>query len=125
MKSLSAKLAVIVLVVGVTICSSMVWGADWKEFAEATTGVFFYDAASISSASEGFVRVWISNTTKNETNLVEFDCPGTSYQVLSVVQWDEAYRMKSREDYNDNLNPNWLHFSMKSVPEALYQIVCP
>jgi hypothetical protein len=125
MKSLSAKVGVTLLLVGLTVCSSVVWGADWKEFAEATTGVFFYDAASISSPSEGFVRVWISNTTQNETNLVEFDCKDTSYQVLSVVQWDEAYRMKSREDYNDNPNPNWLKFSMKSVPEALYQIVCP
>ncbi len=124
MKSLSAKLGVILLGVGLTICSAKAWGAaDWKEFAEATTGVFRYDAASISSPSEGLVRVWIHNVTKNETNLVEFKCKDRSYQVLDAVQWDEAYRIKSRELYYDN--PNWLKISPRSVPEALYKIVCP
>jgi hypothetical protein len=125
MKSLSAWVGVSFLVAGLTICSSAVWGADWKEFAEATTGIFRYDAASISSPSEGFVRVWINNMNKNETNLVEFNCKDISYQVLSVVQWDGAYQIKSREDYYDQPNPNWLKFSRKSVPEALYQIACP
>jgi hypothetical protein len=125
MKSLSPKWGVILLAVGLTVCSARAWSSDWKEFAEATTGVFRYDAASISSRPEGFVRVWINNITRNETNLVELNCKDRSYQVLSVVQWDEAYRIKNREDYADNPEPNWLKFSPKSIPEALYQIVCP
>ena len=125
MKSLSAKLGVILLVVGLTICSSKIWGADWKEFVEATTGVFRYDAATISSPSEGLVRVWINNVTKNETHHVEFKCKDRSYRGLSVVQWDAAYHIKSREDYYDNPNPDWLKISPGSVPEALYKIVCP
>ena len=125
MKSLSAWMGVFLLVVGLTICSSGVWGADWQEFAEATTGVFRFDAASISRPSEGLVRVWINNMTKNETNLIEIKCKDRNYQVLSVVQWNQAYQVKSREDFYNQPNPNWLQISPRSIPEALFDIVCP
>ncbi len=125
MKSLWIRLVLILFVIGLSMSYGKGWAADWKQFAEATTGVFRYDAASISSPSGGLVRVWINNMTKNETNLVELNCKERTYQVLSVVQWDEAFRIKSREDYIDNPNPNWLKISPESVPEALYKIVCP
>jgi len=125
MKSLSAKLVFIFFVIGLTICYVRVWAAEWKEFAVATTGVFHYDAASISSPSKDFARVWIHNVTKHETNLVEFNCKERSYHVLDVIQYDEANRMQSREDYYDNPTPNWLKISPKSVPESLHKIVCP
>ena len=122
MRSLSAKLGVIFLVVGLTISCSTVWGADWKEFAEATTGVFHYDAASVTSPSKGLVRVWIHNVTKHETNLVEVNCMAASYRVLDVIDYDDAGRMKEREDYYDN--PGWLSITPKSVLEPLHEIVC-
>ena len=124
MKSLSAQVRATLLVVGLIICSSMAWGADWKEFAEATTGIFLYDAASVHSPSKDFVRVWINNRTKNESNLVEFNCKDKNYQVLDVVQWDKARQIKSRESYYDNPTPNWLKISPKSVPESLSEILC-
>lgn len=123
MKSLSAKLGVIVLVMGLTICYAEVWGADWKEFAKATTGIFHYDAESIRSASEGFVRVWIHNSTKHETGLIEFNCKGGSYRVMDLLEYDEARRIKDRHDYYDN--PGWLDIPPGSVPEILHIIVCP
>jgi len=125
MKSLWIRLVLILFITGLSMGYGKGWAADWKQFAEATTGVFRYDAASISSPSGGLVRVWINNMTKNETNLVELNCKERTYQVLSVVQWDEAFRIKSREDYTDNPNPNWLKISPESVPEALYKIICP
>lgn len=125
MKSLFAKLLVIFIVLGLTICFGKAQAAEWKGFAEATTGVFHYDASSISSTPEGFVRVWIHNVTKQETNLVEFNCKKRSYHVLDVIQYDEAKRIKSRETYFDNPTPNWYDISPKSVPEYLYKIVCP
>jgi hypothetical protein len=125
MKSLWVRLVLILFVIGLSMGNGKSWAADWKQFAEATTGVFRYDAASISSPSGGLVRVWINNMTKNETNFVELNCKGRTYQVLSVVQWDEAFRIKSREDYADNPDPTWLKISPESVPEALYRIVCP
>lgn len=125
MRSLFAKLVVIFIFMGVTICYAKVWAGEWKEFAVATTGVFHYDAASISSTPEGFVRVWIHNVSNQETNLVEFNCKERTYHVLDVIQYDEANRVKSREDYYDNPTHNWYNISPSSVPELLYKILCP
>jgi hypothetical protein len=125
MKSLWIRLVLVLFVIGLSLGDGRGWAADWKQFTEATTGVFRYDAASITSPSEGLKRVWINNMTRNETNLVVLNCKEKTYQVLSVVQWDEAFRIKSREDYVDNPNPNWLKISPQSVPEALLRIVCP
>ncbi len=57
LKSLSVKAVIILFATGLTICYAETWAADWKEFAEATTGVFYYDAANIRASSEGHVRV--------------------------------------------------------------------
>ncbi len=122
MNSLSVKLAVILLVVG--LCYAKTWAAEWKEFAEATTGVFYYEAASISSTPEGFVRVWIHNATKQETNLVELDCKERKYHVLEVIQYDKTNRINSRETYYDNPTPSWYDISQNSVPEPLYYTLC-
>jgi hypothetical protein len=124
MKSLFTKLVLVVVVVGFTTLYGEARAAEWKEFTEATTGVFRYDAASISSTPKGFVRVWIHNVTKQETNLVEFNCKERNYHVLDVIQYDKANRIKSRETYYANPTPNWYGISAKSVPEALYEIVC-
>ena len=122
MKSSSAKLGVVLLVVGFTICYSKAWGADWKKFSEATTGIFEYDAASISSPSKGFVRVWIHNATKHVTHFAEFNCRGGSYRVLDRIEYDEADRMKTRDTYYDNTN--WVNIAPGSVLEPLREIVC-
>ncbi len=115
-------LSVILLLAGLTVFTSSAWGADWKELADATTGTFYYDAASISSPSTGIARVWIHNVTKHETSLVEFNCKAGSYRVLDLVEYDEAGRIKNRHDYYDN--PNWLTISPKSIPESLQPLVC-
>jgi len=125
MKSLFAKLVLILIVVGLTNFYGKAQAVEWKEFAKATTGVFDYDASKISSTPEGYVRVWIHNATKQETNLAEFDCKEKSYHVLDVVQYDKANHIKSRETYYDNPTHNWYEISPKSVPQALYEIVCP
>ena len=123
MKLLSSKLGVIFLVMGLTICCARAWGADWKEFAEATTGIFYYDKTSVTSPSEGFFKVWIHNVKKHETSLIEIDCKEKNYRVLDVVQYDEADRIKDRYDYRDN--QDWLNISQNSVPEPLHSILCP
>ena len=125
MKSLSVKLAVILLVMGLIICYTAALAAEWKEFAKATTGDFHYDAASISYPSEGLLRVWIHNGAKKETNLVEINCKDKSYHVLDVIQYDQAKRVKSRETYYDNPRHNWYNISPKSVVEPLHLFLCP
>jgi hypothetical protein len=123
MKLSSSKLGVIFLVMGLTICCARAWGADWKEFAEATTGIFYYDVGSVTSPSKDFYRVWIHNTTKHETSLIEIDCKEKNYRVLDVVEYDETNRVKARYDYYDNTG--WLVISQKTVPEPLHSILCP
>ena len=117
------RLGVVLLVMGLVICYSDAWGTEWKEFAAATTGTFHYDASSIISPSKDVVRVWIHNATKHESSLIELNCKDKSYHVLDFVQYDEALRMQRRDDYYDN--PIWLNISRGSVPEPLYQILCP
>ena len=123
MERSSSKLGVILLVMGLTICCAKAWGADWKEFAEATTGTFYYDTASVTSPSKDFFRVWIHNVNKHETSLIEIDCREKDYRVLDVVEYDETDRIKDRFDYYDN--PNWLVISQNTVPEPLHSILCP
>jgi hypothetical protein len=125
LKSLLVKVVVMLFAMGLTIWYADAWAADWKEFAEATTGIFYYDAADIPTPSEGHVRVWIHNVTKNETNLVELNCKDRTYTVLDVIQYDEAKRIKSRETYYDNPTFTWFNITEKSVPEPLHGIVCP
>ena len=110
------------LTVGFTLCCGIAWGADWKELAEATTGLFQYDAQSVSSSPQGVVKVWIYNATKREGSFIEINCKGASYHVLDVVQYDQDRRVTSRNDYYDNTT--WLTISPRSVPEALQRIVC-
>ena len=125
MKSLLAKLALILILVGLVNCYGEAKAAEWKEFAEATTGVFHYDAASIGSTPEGFRRVWVYNVTSQEANLVEFNCTARRYHVLDVIQYVEANRIKSRETYYDNPVHNWYDIPPKSVLEPLHKMVCP
>jgi len=122
MNTFSAKLGFILLAMGLTLCCANGWAADWKEFAEATTGIFRYDTQSMSSSPQGFVKVWIYNATKRESSFIEFNCRGKSYHVLDVVEYDEARRIKNRDNYYDN--PTWSNISPGSVPEALQKIVC-
>jgi hypothetical protein len=125
MKSLSVKAVIILLALGFAIWSGKAWAAEWKEFVEATTGVFDYDAADISSPSKGFVRVWIHNVTKKETSHVEINCKDRTYRVLDVIQYDEARRIKSRDTYYNHPAPTWYSIAPKSVVEPLQSIVCP
>jgi hypothetical protein len=67
--------------------------------------------------------VWIHNTTKHETSLIEIDCKEKNYRVLDVVEYDETDRVKARYDYYDNIG--WLAISQKTVPEPLHSILCP
>jgi len=123
MKLMSSRVGVILLVTGLTICCARAWSADWREFAEATTGTFSYDVGSVTSPSKGFYRVWIHNSTKRETSLIEIDCKEKNYRVLDVVEYTETGRIKARHDYSDNTG--WLVISQRAVPEPLHSILCP
>jgi len=124
LKALPVKAVAILFAVGLTICFAEAWAADWKEFAEATTGVFHYDRADVRSPAAGFVRVWIHNVTAKETNLLELNCKGKTYRVLDVIQYDAAGGIKNRETYYDNTTPTWFTVEPNSVPAPLHGLLC-
>ncbi len=124
MKPLYVKLAVILSVAGLTIYQSRAWGEDWKEFAEATTGIFYYDKESVKSIPPWVFRVWIHNTNKRETSLLEIDCKEKDYRVLDVVEYSEAGNIIDRHMYYDD-DPGWLPISQRTIPEPLHSILCP
>ena len=76
-------------------------GEDWKEFAEATTGIFYYDKESVKSIPPWVFRVWIHNTNKRETSLIEIDCKEKDYRVLDVVEYSEAGSIIDHHMYYD------------------------
>jgi hypothetical protein len=123
MKLLSIKLVVNLVVVGIIVYQAKARGTDWREFAEATTGIFYYDAGSVSSPSNGVFRVWIHNVTKRETCLIDIICKEKDYRVLDVIQYDDAGRIKDRDLYYDNTV--WLGITQRTVPEPLHSTLCP
>ncbi len=114
---------VMVLALGLAVLPAAAPATDWKEFTEATTGVFYFDADSVQSPSEGVVRVWVHNGTNRESTLLELNCRENAYKVLDVAGYDQSMAIKSRGDYYDN--PEWLPIPAKSIPELLETIVCP
>ncbi len=122
MKPFSPTLLAIFLAAVIVTMATEARSADWRQFAEATTGVFDYDAASVTSSSEGIVRAWIHNVNKHETMMVELNCMGGDYRVLDRVEYDETGNMKSRSDNYGN--PDWLKIVPKSVAESLQNVVC-
>ncbi len=125
MKSLFARLVLILIALELTICYGEAKAADWKQFAEATTGIFQYDAAGISSTPEGFRRVWVYNVTEQEGDLVELNCTERKYHALDIIRYAEDNSIKSRESYYDNPVHKWFEIPPKAVLESLYKIVCP
>jgi hypothetical protein len=59
MKSLSGKLGVIFLFIGLTIFDyAEVWGENWNYIGESKGYVHFYDAKNVKYPFKGVVRVW-------------------------------------------------------------------
>lgn len=58
MKSISVKLGVLLLTIGLIFNYAEVWGADWCYYGtQEDIGQFFYDKDSMTALPEGFVRV--------------------------------------------------------------------
>jgi hypothetical protein len=58
MKSISVKLGIILLVIGVIFGHVEVWGVDWCHYGTSGKGQFYYDKDSLMSLPENVVRVW-------------------------------------------------------------------
>lgn len=67
MKSLSVRLGVIFLFIGLTIFTyAEGWGTDWKFIDMFFTRKFFYDTESIAHPSKNIVRVWVKTIYSEE-----------------------------------------------------------
>jgi hypothetical protein len=140
MKSLSVKLGVILVVIGLTISSyAELWGADWKYIEETYAGKFFYDAESIRP-SKDIVRVWIKvlYTEKGVNYMVRL--LGEKYRTLSYAMLLFEYHCGDKKKcilpitcYSkdgkvlisaDDQNSNWNFICPDSIDEALYKILC-
>jgi hypothetical protein len=58
MKSISLTLGVVLLLTGFISGNKEVWGTDWCYYGTSDLGQYFYDKDSITSLSEGVVRLW-------------------------------------------------------------------
>ena len=137
MKSLSVKLGVIFLFIGLIIFSNIeVWGADWKLIEDSKTSSsdsnYYIDMKSIKMTSEGKVRFLIltvflpPGTTKptieeaikqGRTDYIELDCPKKRYRSV-----------KSEKEEREGFNPihpiRWYNIEPDSVYEKMGEVVC-
>jgi hypothetical protein len=140
MKSLSVKLGIILVVIGLAIfASAEVWGEDWKLFKKTEDANFYYDKEDITRSPQKIVKVWIKQVYKKKgkmdmvnlvgaryenlsysINSLEFDCGAKMVHFLSI-----AYHSKNG-DVLDLENPpdKWESISPNSMFDVLYKKVC-
>lgn len=139
MKSLPAKLRVI-LAMGVIIFAYVdVSGEDWKFYTQGLYGDYFYDAEGITRPSKNIVRVWVKveyslrgahemfrELGKEYKNinyakvLHEINCSERKWRTLSITRYSkegEVIGSSSREG-------EWDRILRESLVEALYKWVC-
>jgi hypothetical protein len=139
MKSLSVRLAVI-LIIGLAIFGyTEVWGADWKLYYSHKEYLGYYDTQNITRPSKNVVRVWTrwDFTEKGVLTMVgEF---GKKYENLSwsVISWEidcaeKKYRQLSSTRYDHKGSvissrgtpSEWRFIIPESVITILYEEVC-
>jgi len=140
MKSLSHKLGVSLIVIGLLIFAyAEVWGQAWKYIEETYSGGYFYDADRIRR-SEDIVTVWMKvlYTEKGVNYMVSL--LGKKYKTLSYAIFLFEYHCRDKKKRivpivcyskdgkviisDDDQNPNWNSISPDSIDEALYKILC-
>jgi hypothetical protein len=111
------------------------WGEDWKLYGENESGVFYYDAGSITRPTKDIVRVWakmvhskesIKQAGKGLENLVyskrlwEINCIDKTIRRISKV----AYSKDDKILISDNKEEKFQNIKPKSLEQDLYEKVC-
>ncbi len=135
MKSLSVKVGIIFFIIGFTFGNIEAWGADWKPIFKHS-GMFLYDAESITRPSKNIVSVWTKLLHSKEVVkeygeeyknlnysliLHEFDCQERKMRLLSIHFYSEG---GITTKYFDHDKPDWHSFGPEGAEEALYKVVC-
>ncbi len=121
-------------------------GADWKLCSENEFLTLYFDVNSLNRRDADRIKVWTKYVPKGKKGkdfwahirtfdkipikqfqhyaysvvLYEFSCPGKTYQLISGLDFDQEKKMLSE------LQPSKSKpIFPESLPETLYQIVCP
>jgi len=112
-----------------------VWGEDWKLYGKNESGVFYYDAGSITRPTKGTVRVWAKMVHSKESikqagkgledlayskRLWEINCVDKKIRRLSKIAYSKDEKILISDDKEEkfqNINP-------KSLEQDLYEKVC-
>jgi hypothetical protein len=140
MKSLWAKLGVVLIVIGLAILGNgEVWGTDWKLFKKTEDAKFYYDKKDVTQSPQKIVKVWIRQvyTKKGKMDMIklvgpryenlgysinslEFGCEAKLIHFLSMTYYSK------NEDVLDLENPpdKWESIPPNSMFDALYKKIC-
>jgi hypothetical protein len=112
-----------------------VWGEDWKRYGKNESGVFYYDAGSITHPAKGIVRVWAKMVHSKESikqagkgledlayskRLWEINCVDKKIRRISKV----AYSKDEKILISDNREEDFQNINPKSLEQDLYEKVC-
>lgn len=140
MKSLSPKLRVILVAVGLGIfCYAEVWGGDWKVLGRTDLYVFSYDAKNIVRPSKRIVRASIKfvftekggkdivkeygkqyENVNHAISSIEFNCEEKMKRYLST----RFYATDGMISISDNPEAPWGSIKPETVEETVYEEVC-
>jgi len=141
MKSLSVKLGVILMGLGIFGCAGR-QAADWKLFAEtqADIGIIYYDAANITHPSKDIVRTWVRLVYSKDgvalqvkelgkryedlsytLSLLEVNCAAKKNRVLQSTSYSRDGNVISS---NQSQQTEWSLIIPESIGETLYKTVC-
>ena len=138
MKSLSVKLGVILVAIGlITVSNIEVWGADWKFVGKNSDYSLYYDAQSITRPAKNIVRAWQKRYWSEEglfketfglpknlgyrVTLYETDCAERKFRILQLTYF-------SRDDKEivgyHSFSNEWKFVVPDSVDELFIKAVC-
>ena len=142
MKSLFAKVGIILVIGIVNFGCAGTRRADWRLFAEtqADIGVSYYDAGNTTHPSKHIVRTWIKLVYYKEgmalqvkelgkryeglsytLNLLEVNCAAKTNRVLQTTSYSKDGSIISS---NQSQKTEWSFINPGSIGETLYNTVC-
>ena len=141
MKSLSVRLGVVLIGLGIFGCAGM-QAADWRLFAEtqADIGMIYYDAANITHPSKDIVRTLLRLVYSKDGVALQVKEQGKRYEDLSyalillevncaaeknrVLQSTSYSRNENVISSNQSQQAEWSFIIPGSTGEILYKTVC-
>jgi hypothetical protein len=130
MKSLSVRLAAILVIGFVCFAYAEAWGADWSLFSATDKDISYYDKASISHPSKNVIRVW-NKTVLTEKGLIDMvGTLGKNFERASYLidLWEincteKMFRILTSTCYSKEGEVVYSNVSTKPLPE--YRFIVP